>query len=89
MQNRYTGDIGDYVKYGLLRALADGRRLGVAWYLFPDEDHSDDGRHVDYLHGHGRCRGHDPDLFDVLKGIVIDDRRNIAAVERSGILGEA
>ena len=33
MQNRYVGDIGDYVKYGLLRALADGRQLGVAWYL--------------------------------------------------------
>ena len=30
MQNPYTGDIGDYVKYGLLRALAEGRRLGVA-----------------------------------------------------------
>ena len=29
MQNRYTGDIGDYAKYGLLRALADGQRL--AW----------------------------------------------------------
>ena len=37
MQNRYTGDIGDYVKYGLLRALTEDRRLGVAWYLFPDE----------------------------------------------------
>jgi len=24
MQDRYTGDIGDFVKYGLLRALADG-----------------------------------------------------------------
>jgi len=87
MQDRYTGDIGDYVKYGLLRALADGRRLGVAWYLFADAGHNDDGRHVDYLHDHGQWRGHDPALFDVLKRIVGDDRRNVAAVEQSGILG--
>ena len=89
MQNRYTGDIGDYVKYGLLRALADGRRLGVAWYLFPDEDHNDDGRHVDYLHDYGQWRGHDPALFDVLRRIVDNNRRDVAAVEQSGILGAA
>ena len=53
MQNRYTGDIGDYVKYGLLRTLSDGQRLGMAWYLFPDEDHDRDGHHGDYLHDHG------------------------------------
>ena len=34
------------MKYGLLRPLADGQHLGVAWYLFPDEDHNDDGRHT-------------------------------------------
>ena len=89
MQDRYTGDIGDYVKYGLLRALANGRRLGVAWYLFPGEDHNGDGRHVDYLHDRGQWRGHDPALFDVLKRIVDDDRRSVAALEQSGILGAA
>ena len=89
MQDRYTGDIGDYVKYGLCRALATGRRLGVAWYLLPGEDHNRDGRHVDYLRNHGLWRGRDPALFDVLKRIVDDDRRNVAAVEQSGILGAA
>ena len=43
MQNRYTGDIGDFAKYGLLRALCPGHRLGVAWYLYPDESHNEDG----------------------------------------------
>ncbi len=38
MQNRYVGDIGDYAKYSLLRALSRGCKLGVSWYLFPDED---------------------------------------------------
>ena len=37
MQNRYVGDIGDFGKYGLLRALYHGRQLGVAWYLCPDD----------------------------------------------------
>ena len=38
MQDCYVGDVGDFVKYGLLRALSDGKRLGVAWYLRTDPD---------------------------------------------------
>lgn len=38
MQDRYVGDIGDFGKYGLLRALcAHDLSLGVVWYLVPDE----------------------------------------------------
>ena len=34
MQNRYAGDIGDYGKFGMLRALAsEGFSIGVNWYL--------------------------------------------------------
>jgi hypothetical protein len=39
MQNRYVGDIGDYVKLAILRALSSCRSLGVAWWLFSDESH--------------------------------------------------
>ena len=49
MQNRYVGDIGDYLKLGILRALSPGYHLGVAWWLFPDEAHNGDGRHIGYL----------------------------------------
>ena len=44
MQDRYVGDIGDFGKYGLLRALC-GRDLylGVVWYLIPDEGGLDYG----------------------------------------------
>lgn len=48
MQDRYVGDIGDYVKLGILRALMPGERLGVAWWLYPDEAHNADGRHIGY-----------------------------------------
>ena len=86
MQNRYTGDIGDYVKYGLLRALAVDRQLGVAWYLFPDENHNADGKHIKYLQDK-RWRDRDPELFDTLELIVTEKRRKVSKVEASGILG--
>lgn len=89
MQDRYTGDIGDYVKYGLLRALSENRKLGVAWYLYPDEDHNSDGRHIDYLDKPKQWRSHDPQLFDTLKTIVNDGRRKVSDIEECGILGSA
>jgi hypothetical protein len=46
MQDRYAGDIGDFVKLAILRALAPGWHLGVAWWLYPDESHNGDGRHI-------------------------------------------
>ena len=30
MQDRYVGDIGDFAKYGLLRAVSEGKKLGDA-----------------------------------------------------------
>ncbi len=48
MQDRYAGDIGDYGKFALLRAMeAQGLKLGVNWYLaktLPSEIH-DDGKY--------------------------------------------
>lgn len=74
MQDRYAGDIGDFVKLGLLRAISQGRKLGVAWYRFPDERHNEDGRHVSYLNRPEQYSSFDPDLFDHLKRITEDER---------------
>jgi hypothetical protein len=63
MQDRYAGDVGDFVKLGLLRALSPGRQLGVAWYRYPDEDHNGDGRHITYLDQPARYEHLDPALF--------------------------
>lgn len=52
MQDKYFGDIGDFAKYGLLRAVVAGDpqlRLGVLWYRVPDENLNRDGRHIEYL----------------------------------------
>lgn len=87
MQDRYTGDIGDYAKYSLLRALSDGFNLGVAWYLFPDETGTGDGQHIEYIDCPSRWRRQDPVTFDALRRIIKSENRNVAAIESSGILG--
>jgi hypothetical protein len=86
MQNRYVGDIGDYLKLGILRGLSPGYRLGVAWWLFPDESHNRDGRHVGYLDRPDQWRSFDPKLFDALCGIVSSGRRNVRELEGASVL---
>ncbi len=90
MQDRYTGDIGDLAKHGLLRALSRGRQLGVAWYLYPDEANGDGG-FIEYLNNAEVWEPLDPELFGVLHGII--DRwqrgqgpRCVAEIENSGLL---
>jgi hypothetical protein len=65
MQDRFAGDIGDFGKYGLLRALAHPPlRLGIIWYRTPDGSSGGDRR--GYLDRPGRFRPCDPSLFDSL-----------------------
>jgi len=86
MQDRYSGDVGDYVKLAILRALAPGRQLGVAWWLYPDEDHNGDGRHIGYLNHPESWRRLDTETFDHLKGLVSSGQRNVAALESDALL---
>lgn len=86
VQNRYAGDIGDYLKLAILRALSRGYRLGIAWWLYPDESHNGDGRHIGYLSDPGRWRHFDPDLFDALAAIVASCQRDVQALETANIL---
>jgi hypothetical protein len=85
MQNRYVGDVGDFVKLALLRALSPGHRLGVVWYLVPDESHNGDGRHVGYLREID-WRRLDPEAFDALAKIVASGERSVMALETAGLL---
>jgi hypothetical protein len=86
MQNRYVGDIGDYVKLAILRALLPGRRLGVAWRLYPDERHNKDGRRIEYLDRPDVWRRFDPPLFDALKKIVHAQHRDVRALELASLM---
>jgi hypothetical protein len=94
VQDRYAGDLGDYLKFGLLRWLAPpgvptSPRLGVVWYRTADETHNDDGKFIAYLKpGHpssGRLRELDPDLYDRLARVVATER-STAGLAAAGLL---
>ena len=99
MQDRYTGDVGDFGKYGLLRALTlpeitktggPSLNLGVVWYRYPNESHNADGKHISYLDSDKRkkYRKCDPELYDCLSKIVKELKsRKISEIENSEILG--
>ena len=99
MQHKYVGDVGDFGKYGLLRALAgittqgEPLSLGIAWYLNGSETGTPgDGKHTSYLTKPEEYRNCDPELFDCMSQIISEAGRNpeirhLKSVERSGILG--
>jgi hypothetical protein len=96
MQNRYVGDVGDFGKYGLLRAFclpgSDASRalsLAVVWYLVPDERNAD-GKHTGYLDDRAAAnlkwyRDCDPPLYGQLAEIV-RGTRHVTSIRESGIL---
>lgn len=99
MQNRYVGDIGDFGKYGLLRALCrpepiDGPslRLGVVWYFTSDEKYNNDGRHIGYLDPTPKnvmaFRQCDRELYDKLGDIVRSDARQVSSIRHWVVLPE-
>ena len=86
MQNRYTGDIGDFGKLGLLRVLQmSGLTIVVDWYLIPDESHNIDGRYVQYLKNYDYCQL-DEALWQGLNCIVKSQKRGISSLESGKIL---
>jgi hypothetical protein len=96
MQDRYIGDVGDFGKFGLLRALcghdSPQLKLGIVWWLVPDEAHNEDGKHTKYLNGSRQFRDCDPELYDELRELLVDDRgkvvserRRVATVEGSRV----
>jgi len=91
VKDQYFGDVNDYRKYGLLRAiLADEPvRLGVCWMLTA-ADGRNDGRHLAYLGKPSKSRTFDPELFDWLRHAIkaYPDRRTVR-IETSGLLGSA
>lgn len=88
VKHQYVGDISDYRKYALLRALsAEGaNRIGVCWMLTPS-DGSSDGNKLAYLDQPDRHRRFDPALFDILAHAASkQDRRRLHSIEDSGAI---
>ncbi len=88
MKNKYFGDVNDYKKYGLLRALTGygEMKTTVCWVLTEDDDGSD-GRRIGYLAQPEEWRDHDPAVFDHLQVQVMQRRiRSVDAIENADVL---
>lgn len=87
MKDQYVGDINDYIKYSVLRALGRAHSASqmVCWMLTEDDGGSD-GRKTSYLRDPDRYRIIDPELFDSLDRIVASGTRSTTAVESNGTL---
>jgi hypothetical protein len=91
LKDQYFGDVNDFRKYGLLRAIAgsNGLTTGICWMLTPGDTRSD-GNLLGYLAKTAEYRHRDPELFDWLKQVIeVEGDRRIARIEQSGLLGPA
>lgn len=88
MKDQYVGDVNDYLKYALLRAVVASDELVVAWMLTASDGRMD-GQRLGYLNQPAVFRHLDPTLFDQLGSLVRSNRRTVAAVEASGVLENA
>lgn len=91
MKDQYVGDINDYRKYALLRALSleGANRVGVCWMLTPS-DGGLDGNKLAYLQQPERFRHYDSALFDILDHAAsAPNRRRLKTIEHSGAVASA
>jgi hypothetical protein len=90
VKNQYFGDVNDYRKYGLLRALqsnGEGRLL-VAWMLTPDDGGHDGGKRS-YLDQADEWRLHDPELFEGLSASLASAAAAVSLIEGTTLLPRA
>ncbi len=91
MKNKYFGDINDYRKYGLIRAIFSSNRFSllVAWMLTPD-DSSNDGKRTDYLNKPDEWWRYDSELYKGLQRLMSNPRaRNVRLIENTKLLPDA
>lgn len=99
MQDRYAGDIGDFGKFGLLKALQkQGFKIGINWYRTepPESEKKADGsfKQKDGRYKTGdipeELKKCDPALAQKLAKIADDEaHRSIAALERAKLVPDA
>jgi hypothetical protein len=91
MKNQYFGDVNDYRKYGLLRAISldTDWNLLVAWMLTPN-DGSGDGGFRSYLEAPDTYARYDYPLFKGLGDLIRSaPQPSVSLIEGSGLLPRA
>lgn len=93
MQNKYTCDIGDFGKYGLLRWLFNNTSeltLGINWCLVPDESNNNDGKFINYLienkNNINEFKSCDSELYCTFASLVKNNKRNLFEIEKNNVL---
>ena len=100
MQNRYVGDVADFGKHGLLRFLSGmtdptvlepDLRLGLVWYMFPDECGNQHGGITGYLrptekNDRSSYRDCDPPLWELPREFVDKGVRCVHCVQKNSPL---
>jgi hypothetical protein len=88
MKDQYFGDINDYRKYGLLRAIirASGLSILIAWMLTQD-DGSTDGKFISYLEDSKKWSHYDPALFQGIRELLESGQgRQVSLIEKTDLL---
>jgi hypothetical protein len=89
MKNQYFADINDYLKYGILRAIANSKlKICLCWMLTKDNNRNDGGK-IQYLQDLDKWRKYDPALFDVMKWSIDENKRSIDVAEKKDLIPDA
>jgi hypothetical protein len=89
LQNRYTGDMGDFGKFLLLKNLFPNEKVTTIWYLYPDETHNSDGSHTieeSNVTLYQHCQNLDSQLTDLFNTIHQKSERHIEHFETMKVL---
>lgn len=92
MQNRYTGDIGDFGKFLLLKHLFPNESIATIWYLYPDESHNTDGSHTveeANIKVYQYCCAIDPTMSEQFNAIHREPSRHVGLFETYPVLPNA
>ncbi len=88
MKNQYFGDVNDYRKYGLIRALTGQGTLSsmICWMLTEDDDRSDGGK-LDYLLKPDTWRVYDEELFETIReAVVVEGERSVRVANEKDVI---
>lgn len=89
MKNQYFGDVNDYLKYGILRAIANSKlKICLCWMLTKDENRND-GEKIKYLQESDKWRKYDHALFDVMKWSIEKKKRSIDVADKKHLIPDA
>ncbi len=89
MKNQYFADINDYLKYGILRAIANSKlKICLCWMLTEDDNRNDGGK-IQYIQDSEKWRKYDPALFDVMKWSIEKNKRSIDIAEKKCLIPDA